>query len=227
MKVRGEQSAGWIAEAWKWPLRKPIVLGEHEVDWKTSIKYLWVQLDRRLSFGEHLKIAAAIAIQCGAILARLMPNIGGPREAKRRFSAQRLVGLRIVSAYKTVSTSAVLVLASVPPIDSSTQSSSARNGMWQGSPSVRQWVPGFLLTRWSLSCSSLSGSGRSSSCSSHFWWRRESLMGVESDTTRRASRNRIGACTRGPASWADLAVHVDRVRNLFVPPLVGAAIWPA
>ena len=43
-----------------------------------------VQLDRRLSFGEHLKIAAAKAIQCGANLARLMPNIGGLREAKRR-----------------------------------------------------------------------------------------------------------------------------------------------
>ena len=76
-----------------------------------------------------------------------MPNIGGPREAKSRlvasivnskllyaapiwtsalnnhailkrlFSAQRSVVMRIVSAYRTVSTSAVLVLASVPPID--------------------------------------------------------------------------------------------------------------
>ena len=64
-----------------------IVLGEHEVEWKTSIKYLGVQLDRRLSFGEHLKIAAAKAIQCGANLARLMPNIGGPREANRRLVA--------------------------------------------------------------------------------------------------------------------------------------------
>ena len=61
-----------------------IVLGEHEVDWKTSIKYLEVQLDRRLRFGKHLKIAAAKAIKCGTNLARLMQNIGGPREAKRR-----------------------------------------------------------------------------------------------------------------------------------------------
>ena len=124
-----------------------IVLGEHEVEWKTSINYLGVQLDRRLSFSEHLRIAAAKAFQCGANLARLMPNIGGPREAKRRlvarvvyskllcaapvwantlqnhaiqkrlFSAQRSAALRIVLAYRTVSTSAVLVLASVPPID--------------------------------------------------------------------------------------------------------------
>ena len=122
-----------------------IVLGEHnKVEWKTSIKYLGVQLDRRLSFGEHLRIAAAPAIQCGANSARLMPNIGGPREAKRRlmaslvhskllhaapawanalqnhaiqkrlFSAQRSAALRIVSAYRIVSASAVLVLASVP-----------------------------------------------------------------------------------------------------------------
>ena len=104
-------------------------------------------MDRRLSFGEHLQIATAKAIQCGAALTRLMPNIGGPREAKRRlvasvvnskllygapiwtsalnnhailkklFSAQRGVVMRIISAYRTVSTSAVLVLASVPPID--------------------------------------------------------------------------------------------------------------
>ena len=57
-----------------------IVLGEHEVKWKTSIRYLVVQLDRRLSFGEHLQIATAKAIQCGANLTRLMPNIGALRE---------------------------------------------------------------------------------------------------------------------------------------------------
>ena len=104
-------------------------------------------MDRRLSFGEHLKIAAVKAIQCGANMVRLMPNVGEPKEANRRllaivvhskllyaapvwanalqnhatqrklFSAQRLVTLRIVLAYRTVSTSAVLVLASVPPID--------------------------------------------------------------------------------------------------------------
>ena len=124
-----------------------IVLGEHEIEWKKSIKYLGVQLDRNLSFVEHLQIATTKAIQCGAALTRLMPNIGRPREAKRGlvasvvnskllyaasiwtsalnnhailkklFSTQRGVVMRIVSAYRTVSMSAVLVLASVPPID--------------------------------------------------------------------------------------------------------------
>ena len=123
-----------------------IVLGENEVEWKKSIKYLGVQLGRRLSFGEHLQITTANAIQCGAALNRLMPNIGGPREGEKRlvwsvvnskllcaalvwtsalknhaiqkklFSAQRSVFLRIVSGYQTVSTSAVLVLASAPLI---------------------------------------------------------------------------------------------------------------
>ena len=64
-----------------------IVLGEHEIEWKKSIKYLGVQLDRRLSFGEHLLIATAKAIQCGATLTRFMPNIGGLREARRRLVA--------------------------------------------------------------------------------------------------------------------------------------------
>ena len=61
-----------------------ILLGEHEIEWKKSIKYVGVQLDRRLSFGEHLQIVTAKAIQCGAALTRLMPKIGGRRKAKRR-----------------------------------------------------------------------------------------------------------------------------------------------
>ena len=52
-------------------------------------------------------------------------------------------------------------------------------------------------------------------------------MGVQSAATTRASRNRIRDCTRGPVSWADLAVRVDRGRNIFIPPLVGAASRPA
>ena len=104
-------------------------------------------MDRRLSFGENLRIATNNAIQCGANLARLMPNIGGPREAKRLVanvvhskllytapvwvsaldnhdiqkrlsSKQRGAAMRIISTYRTVSTNAVLVLANVPPIDS-------------------------------------------------------------------------------------------------------------
>ena len=64
-----------------------IMLGELEVQWSRSLKYMGMQLDRRLSFGEHLKIAAAKAIQFKDNLARLMQSIGGPREAKRKLVA--------------------------------------------------------------------------------------------------------------------------------------------
>ena len=40
-----------------------IVPGDHVIEWKKSIRYLGVQLDRRLSFGERLQIATAKAIQ--------------------------------------------------------------------------------------------------------------------------------------------------------------------
>ena len=40
-----------------------IVLNEHEVVWSRSIKYLGVQLDRKLPFGEHLCIAPNKNIQ--------------------------------------------------------------------------------------------------------------------------------------------------------------------
>ena len=56
-----------------------IVLGDNGIEWNKSIRYLGVQLDRRLSVGEHLQIATAKAIQCEAALTRLMSNIGGPR----------------------------------------------------------------------------------------------------------------------------------------------------
>ena len=48
-------------------------------------------------------------------------------------------------------------------------------------------------------------------------------MGVQSATKTGASRNRIGACTRGLASSADSAVRVVQGRNRFIPPLDGAA----
>ena len=75
--------------------------------WKESIKYLGVQLDRRLSFSEHLQIATTKAIQCGANLARLMFNIGEPRETKRRL---------VVSMVHSKLLYAAPALASVPQI---------------------------------------------------------------------------------------------------------------
>ena len=112
-----------------------IFLGEHKVVQKKSINYLGVQLDRRLSSGKYLQIATTKSVQCGSNLARLMPNIGGPREAKRRLVAcvvhskllhaasvwasafsNHAIQKKLFSAQRDA-TSAVLDLASVPPID--------------------------------------------------------------------------------------------------------------
>ena len=87
LKMAPEKTEAWLVtdrRSFKYP---KIVFGGHEIEWKRSIKYLGVQLDRRLSFGKHLQITPAKAIQCGAALTRLMPNIGGSREAKRRLVA--------------------------------------------------------------------------------------------------------------------------------------------
>ena len=74
-----------------------IVLGQHEIEWKKRIKCLGVQLDRRLSFGEHQRIATVKTIQCGVALTRLMPSIGGPGEAKRRLVAS-VVNSKLLNA---------------------------------------------------------------------------------------------------------------------------------
>ena len=91
----------------------------------------------------------------------------------------------------------------------STHSLSVPGGARKGRLSVGQWAHNSLLTRWSLSCSSLNRYGCLSSHSSPWWWRRGSSVGVQSAATTRASRKSIGACNRGPASRAGLAVRVE------------------
>lgn len=93
-----------------------------------------------------MKVSEKAAVVVGN-LSRLMPNVGGPREKKRRLyasvvhsiilyavpawvdamakksskrrllSVQRQVALRVAAAYRTVSLSAVIVVAGIPPID--------------------------------------------------------------------------------------------------------------
>ncbi|KAF0759711.1 Reverse transcriptase domain-containing protein [Aphis craccivora] len=51
---------------------------------KRAIRYLGIRLDTRLSYVEHTTTVAAGARKAGAALGRLMPNIGGPTQSKRR-----------------------------------------------------------------------------------------------------------------------------------------------
>lgn len=114
---------------------------------KSQLNYFGVQLNKRLTFAAYVGKAAKKAGRMAVALERIMPNIGGPRSSKRRFLGgvihsvvsyaapiwsdallrvnarsrmnlvQRRVALRTISAYRTVSDEAALMLARILPID--------------------------------------------------------------------------------------------------------------
>lgn len=134
------------------PYRYPTIrVGEDYIEAKTTLKYLGIIFDSRLTFGDHFKYVAAKASKVVSALGRLMPNLKGPSEAKRRLYAgtvmsvltygspvwhdamepvtslarnrqapmlrvQRFLALRVISAYRTVSLDAALILSRIPPI---------------------------------------------------------------------------------------------------------------
>lgn len=121
--------------------------GSTNIEPKRALKYLGIWLDDNLIFGEHIKRAREKAERCQMALARLMPNVGGPGPAKRMvlggvvqsvmlygapvwgaalvmkkyrqmlISVQRKAALRVISAYRTVSAEAALVIAGMVPLD--------------------------------------------------------------------------------------------------------------
>jgi len=128
--------------------RPRLRIGGHTISIKEDIRYLGVRLDTRLTFAAHVRTVAKKAITSATALSRLMPNIEGPGQWKRRLlasvvesqllyaapvwadtvlasartvtllvRAQRLIALRVIRAYRTVSDEAALVLAGMPPAD--------------------------------------------------------------------------------------------------------------
>ncbi|XP_014213085.1 uncharacterized protein LOC106642739 [Copidosoma floridanum] len=105
------------------------------------VRYLGMWIDSQLTFGEHIRRAADEAAGVSRMLLRLMPNVGGPREVKRRLLAsvfnsillygtevwvdafarkdvrerltlvQRIGSIRIAFSYRTVSSAAAIVIA--------------------------------------------------------------------------------------------------------------------
>ncbi|XP_032689015.1 uncharacterized protein LOC116852606 [Odontomachus brunneus] len=57
------------------------------VQTKETMKYLGILLDSRLTFRHHLEYAAGKALKMARALGRLMPNLRGPHEARRRLYA--------------------------------------------------------------------------------------------------------------------------------------------
>lgn len=112
-----------------------------------ALKYLGVWLDTKLNFKVHVNKTVQKAEKTTNALTSLMPNIGGPVASKRRIlcsvihsqmlyaapawhtvttnkkvlqnliSLQRKLSIRICSAYRTISTEAVGVIAGVLPIE--------------------------------------------------------------------------------------------------------------
>jgi len=60
-----------------------LLVDGHAVPVNKSIRYLGVQLDTRLSFTEHIANASKKATKSANAIGRLMPNLGGPAQAKR------------------------------------------------------------------------------------------------------------------------------------------------
>jgi len=126
--------------------RPQFILLNEILELKDHIRYLGIELSSKLSFIEHMKLAGEKATKTTAALSRLMPNIGGPRPIKRKLLAsvvhsqllyaapvwcsslvfhnhrqlllgpQRIMAMRVASAYRTVSTAAILVVTGIVPV---------------------------------------------------------------------------------------------------------------
>lgn len=119
----------------------------HDIVSKPCIKYLGVIIDARLSFKDHINAVCDKASNVSGALMRLMPNIGGPRQIRRRLlatvtqsvllysaptwassldkkshsgrlvKAMRPVMLKTVCGYRTISNDALCILSCLMPID--------------------------------------------------------------------------------------------------------------
>lgn len=123
-----------------------LAVGSSYITTQPSIKYLGVFLDFRLNFNQHVEEAAMKTSKVTAALARLMPNVGGPRQKKRNLlmsvstsvllygapiwadalknrmnrkkmeSVYRVSLIRIISAFRTVSLDTACVIAGAIPV---------------------------------------------------------------------------------------------------------------
>jgi len=60
-----------------------LVVDGHVIPVRPSMKYLGVELDSRLRFTKHVEQASRRATEAARAIGRLMPNLGGPSQAKR------------------------------------------------------------------------------------------------------------------------------------------------
>lgn len=143
----------------------------HQIEPATKVKYLGVWLDKNRTFLPHVAEASSKAIRMGEQLSTLMRNIGGPKSSRRRCysavlasvalyavpawsraltygTAKKMLGkvdraaaLRVISAYRTVSTAAACVLSSVKPLWIQAEERAARkNGVSKTVADAEAWA---------------------------------------------------------------------------------------
>lgn len=78
--------------------RHRIVVGNEEVELKDTLKYLGVILDEKLSFRQHLVYVEGKAIRVAKALSRLMPNLRGAGERKRKLYAGVVMAVVLYAA---------------------------------------------------------------------------------------------------------------------------------
>ncbi|KMQ91162.1 reverse transcriptase [Lasius niger] len=116
------------------------------VQTRPSMKYLGVILDSKMLFREHLNYIETKVAKVTKTLGRLMPNLRGPKERKRKLYANvilsiilyaapiwcdamstsknrtkldrlvRMVNIRVAAAYRTVSLEAASIMVRIPPL---------------------------------------------------------------------------------------------------------------
>ncbi|XP_026818977.1 uncharacterized protein LOC113557608 [Rhopalosiphum maidis] len=89
MRSRGVELANHKTEAVILSRRRAfvpprLVVGGHTIELVKNLRYLGFRLDTRLTFNDHVHFVAKKATVAATALARLMPNINGPGQWKRR-----------------------------------------------------------------------------------------------------------------------------------------------
>ena len=127
--------------------RISLTIGECEIQSQPQLKYLGVIIDSKLKFKEHLEYTSSKAYKILNALSRMMANKGCVRSSRRFLLAKvmrsvvlyaapiwiqalnvkayaklintvhRLSALRVISAFRTISSEAAEVIASMMPID--------------------------------------------------------------------------------------------------------------
>lgn len=123
-----------------------LTVAGREICFSPSMKYLGVQVDNKWNFSEHFKLIERKVDNIVKALNKLMPNLRGPNENKRKLygnvvlsvmlygapvwgdslgssnklgnlvSLQRSLAQRIISSYRSVSGDVACMLARLPPI---------------------------------------------------------------------------------------------------------------